>query len=63
MELVLWNCGILGRAPVELLWFKELFEDDTPEVDGSFPLILLRLGVSCLRKCLNENGFSFGAAS
>lgn len=75
-----WNCGILGRAPVE---FKELVVAD---FDGDWlqagPLLVLALtslpftmfvllwlwlmelfdGVSRLRKCLKEKGFSLGAS-
>lgn len=80
MTLTDWNCGILGRAPVE---FSELVvadfegecDDDWPLlVLGciSFPftiLVLLWLWFIVLledgsrrRKCLNENGFSFGGS-
>lgn len=75
-----WNCGILGRAPVE---FKELvvadFDgdcvDEWPlllELWSKLPLICVLLwlwfivlfeGVSRLRKCLNEKGFSFGGSA
>lgn len=72
-----WNCGILGRAPVE---FKELvvadFEGDCVEFEPLLTgfafaiLVLLWLWFSVLlvevslrRKCLNENGFSLGASA
>lgn len=81
MTLTDWNCGILGRAPVE---FKELvvadLEGDCDDDVGpllvltftSLPFtmfVLLWLWLMVLledgsrrRKCLNENGFSFGAS-
>jgi hypothetical protein len=62
----------LGRAPVELLLDRDGDVVDkiplllllVPLISFPFNVLMLFEAVSCLRKCLNENGFeiSFGAS-
>lgn len=73
-----WTCGIFGRAPVKLLFKELVVANFNGDVDDDIPIfviLLLALSsfpfkvwilfddvMSCLRKCLNEKGFSLGAS-